>query len=157
MFLNQCLKLSQLIFLFLKILKALPVRPRAPLRNAGIVWPMSLIAVEQCLRLERDTRHNRLQVCFDFIINLWPVFLLRVSSLLQSLTSCRQKFSLALSVKTSVWEYESDSSSEISFPKNGVEWIYFYDLRKRGRLLENGMSRGAISQRLCHLHILLGL
>ncbi|XP_025155495.1 piggyBac transposable element-derived protein 4 [Harpegnathos saltator] len=47
----------------------------------------------------------------------WPVFLLRISSLLQSLASCRQKFSLALSVEMSVREYESDSSNEIRFPK----------------------------------------
>ena len=58
------------------ILKAVHVRPRAPLRRAGIAGPISLIAVEECLRLERDAythsfiRHVTRQVCFDFIMDL---------------------------------------------------------------------------------------
>lgn len=47
----------------------------------------------------------------------WPVFLLRQSSSLQFSVPCREKFSLALSVKMSDRECESDSSSEIIFPK----------------------------------------
>jgi len=47
----------------------------------------------------------------------WPVFPLRQTSSLQFLAPCRQKFSLALSVKMSIRECESDSSSEIIFAR----------------------------------------
>jgi len=47
----------------------------------------------------------------------WPVFPLRQISSLQFLAPCKQKFFLALSIKMSVRECESDSSSEIIFAR----------------------------------------
>ncbi|KAL6417752.1 hypothetical protein ACFW04_014351 [Cataglyphis niger] len=58
-------------------------------------------------------------------MDLWPVLHLRQISSLQFLATCRQKFSLALSVKMSVRECESDSSSEIIFARKRLRLDVF--------------------------------
>ena len=99
---------------------ALPNKPRVSTSwycRANVSYLSRRVFMFRTRHLSAFIRHITCQVYFDGIIDSWPVFQLRISSLLQSLASCRQIFSLALSVKMSVREYVSDINSEIRFLK----------------------------------------